>query len=118
MKDTKDFINKVEGITSKNEIILVTMDVSSLYTNIPNHEGIVSVIEIIGPWYDKKVNLKSLQKLLKAVLHKNNFEFNAKCYLQIGDTAMGTGLAYSYSNIFMGKLEKRLLHEAKIMGIS
>ena len=39
VKDTKDFINKIEKITSPEGSILVTMDVSSLYTNIPNDEG-------------------------------------------------------------------------------
>ena len=117
VKDTTDFIQKVEGITSKNEIILVTMDVTSLYTNIPNHEGIVSVTDMLRENYSKKVSLKSLQKLLKAVLHMNNFEFNGKHYLQIGGTAMGTRVAPSYANIFMGKLEQKLLAEAQKIGL-
>ena len=36
VKDTKDFINKIEKITSPEGSILVTMDVFSIYTNIPN----------------------------------------------------------------------------------
>jgi len=93
------------------------MDVTSLYTNIPNHEGIVSVTDMLRENYSKKVSLKSLQKLLKAVLHMNNFEFNGKHYLQIGGTAMGTRVAPSYANIFMGKLEQKLLAEAQKIGL-
>jgi hypothetical protein len=40
------------------------------------------------------------------VLKKNNFTFNGDHYLQINGTAMGTNMAPSYANIFMGKLEK------------
>ena len=48
VKDTTDFINKIEKITLPEGSILVTMDVSSLYTNIPNDEGIESIREILS----------------------------------------------------------------------
>jgi hypothetical protein len=41
VKDTTDFIIKIEQISGlKEDTILCTIDVSSLYTNIPNQEGI------------------------------------------------------------------------------
>jgi hypothetical protein len=46
------------------------------------------------------------------VLEKNNFTFNGDHYLQINGTAMGTKMAPSYANIFMGKLEKQLLESS------
>jgi hypothetical protein len=46
------------------------------------------------------------------VLKKNNFTFNGDHYLQINGTAMGTKMAPSYANIFMGKLEKQLLESS------
>ena len=36
--------------------------------------------------------------------------FNGEHYLQISGTAMGTKMAPSYANIFMGRLERRLLY--------
>ena len=42
---------------------------------------------------------------------KNNFSFDKSHYLQIQRTAMGTYMALSYANIFMGKLEANLLHK-------
>ena len=35
VKDTTDFINKIKDLTVPDNTILVTLDVSSLYTNIP-----------------------------------------------------------------------------------
>jgi hypothetical protein len=36
----------------------------------------------------------------------NNFTFNGEQIIQINRTAMGTTMAPSYANIFMGKLKK------------
>jgi hypothetical protein len=49
------------------------------------------------------------------VLKKNNFTFNGDHYLQINGTAMGTKMAPSYANIFMGKLEKQLLESSIVV---
>ncbi|KAJ8032688.1 hypothetical protein HOLleu_26285 [Holothuria leucospilota] len=38
----------------------------------------------------------------------NNFQFNGKHYLQIQGTAMGTSVAPSYANIFMGTLAQEI----------
>ena len=54
VKDTKNFINKintVKSVSKKN--YLVTMEVRSLYTNIPNAEGI-SAVKIAFDNYSKK----------------------------------------------------------------
>ena len=43
VRDTPDFIKKIENFSITGDIYLVTMDVTSLYTNIPNAEGLVSI---------------------------------------------------------------------------
>ena len=43
LKDTTDFINFIERIKLPSSAILVSMDVTSLYTNIPQREGITTV---------------------------------------------------------------------------
>ncbi len=52
-----------------NELILVTMDVTSLYTNIPNHEGIVSVIKMLEPTYNRR-NVERCETLDKTTSSK------------------------------------------------
>ena len=48
--------------------------------------------------------------LLKLVLTWNNFQFDDKHYLQIGGTAIGTKLAPSFANIFMGWFEDKFIY--------
>ena len=45
VRDTPDFIKKIENFKLNGDYFLVTMDVTSLYTNIPNHEGLVAVTQ-------------------------------------------------------------------------
>ena len=48
LKDTTDFINLTENTHISNNVVLATLDVSYLYTNIPQTEG----IDIICHHYD------------------------------------------------------------------
>jgi len=114
IKDTTDFINKIENITDLPDLFyLVTLDVTSLYTNIPNFEGVVSVARCLAKHRPKyNVSNSSILELLRLVLKCNNFDFNGQHYLQIGGTAMGTRVAPSYANIFMTNLEENLLEKA------
>ena len=47
--------------------------------------------------------------LIKLILSMNVFTFNKEYYLQVLGTAMGTHMAPSYANLFMGKLEWEFL---------
>ena len=97
VRDTPDFIKRIENFSHRGDFYLVTMDVTSLYTNIPNTEGLVSIARsLIKHQPDFTLQYKTLLELLKLVLHKNNFQFNGEHYLQIVGTAMGTKVAPSY----------------------
>ena len=98
IRDITDFISQIENITDlPDKFYLVTLDVTSLYTNIPyNHEGILAVARCLtNNKPDYSTGYSSILELLKLVLHSNNFEFNGNHYLQIGGTAMGTRVAPS-----------------------
>ena len=41
VRDTPDFIKKIENFHHNGDFLLVTMHVTSLYTNIPNQEGLI-----------------------------------------------------------------------------
>ena len=110
VKDTTDFINKIEAISNLSpETIMCTIDVTSLYTNIPNQEGIDACQKFLmaSRKCSENPSIISILKLLQYVLTKNNFDFNGKHYLQVGGTAMGTKVAPSFAILFMADFEDK-----------
>ena len=108
VQDTSDFIRKIESLDKLSKTSIIgTMDVTSLYTNIPNDEGISSIRRLLEKERDKEINPKNetLVRILEFVLKNNNFQFNGDNYLQTSGTAMGTRVAPSYANLFMTALE-------------
>ena len=86
------------------------MDVTSLYTNIPQEEGIDTVCRAYKKFYGNEPPIPTqLQKqALRLILEENSFQFNGKNYLQTHGTAMGTKMAVAFSNIFMNKVETEI----------
>ena len=112
IQDTSQFIRELTEIDVPREAWLVTMDVKSLYTNIPHSHGIQTCKEALTR--TEKTNpeqppVEVLTQLLEIVLKNNIFEFNGKAYKQIQGTAMGSKASPSYANLFMGKVEETFL---------
>ena len=89
-------------------MLLCTLDITSLYTNIPHHEGVQAIKELLAIHRDINAlpHNSYIIELLQVVLTNNYFDFNGKHYHQKFGTAMGTKLAPSYANFFMSKFEQ------------
>ena len=91
LQDTTAFLKKQEALGPiPPDALLVSMDVTSLYTNIPHSDGIKACEEA---WEERDIKdppTQTLVKVLTLVLKCNNFEFNGQYYLQVQGTAMGT----------------------------
>ena len=107
--DTGDFLTKIKDLELNDEDWLFTMDVSSLYTNIPHHEGIKVVAETIK--YRKGCPSNDyIIKMLSLVLKCNSFRMDSDHFLQINGTAMGTRVSPTYAIIYMNWFEKELVY--------
>ena len=96
IKDTTGFLNKLCNLGNlPNNAILVTLDVSSLYTNIPHNQGIDACRHFLDTRPNKHIPTETICDLLRLILPMNNFTFNQQHYLQIHGTAMGTKMAPS-----------------------
>ena len=90
------------------------MDVTSLYTNIPQEKG----IEVVCKAYEKFHNnnppipTRFLNEMLGLILRENSFQFNGENFLQTHGTAMGTKMAVSFANIFMAEIETRIIQQS------
>ena len=93
-------------VNGNEEILLVTMDVKSMYTTIPQEEGIDALLsksDIIG--LPKHI----LRELMNLVFKNNIFSFNGTMYKQISGVAMGTPLAPTLAILFMSDLEEAFM---------
>lgn len=125
-KDSKTFVQSIESLkispNRRNECILFTADISSLYTMIPTQKGIDLMVRFLNrdtsiqyltQLYPDVVNIQivitAIITALTIVLKNNIIEFEGKFYIQINGTAMGQSCAVVYANIFVYELECELI---------
>ena len=75
LKDSTDFINFIEKTKLPKKAILASMDVTSLYTNIPQEEGITTVCKAYEDFYQNHLPIptKFLRQMLCLILKENSF---------------------------------------------
>jgi hypothetical protein len=98
-----------EAVISQNSY-LFTLDVSSLYTNIPIVKGIEAVKYYFDKFPDPTRPSGSILKLLTISLFKNDFLFDKKYFRQIKGVAMGKQYAPNFANLYMCRWEEHVLH--------
>ena len=115
VQDTTHFLrilNEIPTLTPNS--FLVTMDVSSLYSNIPHADGVQACREFLTKHGQPDEFVSDICDLIDFILSHNNFTFNGNHFLQVKGTAMGTRMAPSYANIFMACFEDKLLNSSTI----
>ena len=90
------------------------MPVTSLYTNIPQEEGINIVCKAYEKFYKHNTPIPTLylREILGLILNENSFQFNGENILQKSGIAMGTKMAVSFANIFMAEIETKIIQQS------
>ena len=110
IKDTTDFLNKLSRFDNlPDNTILVTLDVTALYSSIPHNDGIGACKKHLDRRALSTTSSEDICQLIKFILENNVFSFNDEYFLQVCGTAMGTRMAPCYTNIFMAELEENFL---------
>ena len=94
---------------------IVTIDVVGLFTNIPHSDMELAVRYFLDR--SPRSDIPASSKILDAMNHilKNNtFVFESSVFKQVHGTAMGTPMAPSIANLFMGWLEERILADSPV----
>ena len=114
IKDTADFIRKIENIKPPADCWLCSFDISQMFTNCPINE-LLSAVKIAYSDFDK-ANFKmkcpptdDLIYLLKSVLENNIFEFNGELFQQIIGAAIGAIPSCEACDILMYQIMKEIL---------
>ena len=112
IRDSTHLKNILNNFTVQSGMLLCTLDITSLYTNIPHNEGTQSNKEMLAIHKppDSLPQNSYIRELLEVVLTNNHFEFNGKHYHQVSGTGMGTKLASLYANLFMTKFEEKYVY--------
>ena len=87
---------------SGQDKLIFTMDITSLYTVIPNSEHFFDQRTV------KEPSSETLLRLAEVVLTLNCFSFAGNYYKQINGVAMGTRMGPSYANLFVGYVEHQI----------
>ena len=120
ISDTFEFVNEVHELVINNGDILVSYDVSSLFTNVPLEETIQLLADkaFINNWFNETYHLNlnklDLVDLLRAATKDQLFTFNGQLYEQTDGVAMGSPLGPLLANAFMCSIEETLEREGKM----
>ena len=120
LKDSTTLIKILETTTFSDDVVLCTLDVISLYTNIP----VEHAIEVLKQVIQENLELfptpdlpKMLIEMLEFVLKNNIMEYKGMVFKQIFGIAMGTPLAPVLANLYLAFLERILAEKADEKGI-
>ena len=105
VKDTTHFISITKNIHSEPDDLLVTTDVSSLYTNLLHTDSIAAINKMMEETDTDTLLMMLVSNLTYQVLTKKYFHFNDQLFQQKWETAMGARMAPNYAIIFMHYLE-------------
>ena len=112
--DVFQFADELHEIKINNQYILVSYDVSSLFTNVPVDETIESIAEraFENDWFN--ITKSDLIELLRIATKNQLFQFEGNLYEQVDGVAMGSPLGPLMANTFMCNIEKQLETENKM----
>ena len=115
VKDTSDFIQKIESVVAPNvtpsKTFLATMDVSSLYPNINHQEGINAFKSALDTRQNKLIPSSSPCDLLMTVLNFNTMKFGERFFHQVKGTSVGSPVSVNFANLFMGQFKTNMLND-------
>ena len=105
LRDTFEFVDGVKDL-DLNGRMMFTLDVSSLFTNVPVAETVDYICEFSTlSKQDIGMLVTALEELLLKCTLNVQFLFDNNLYRQLDGVAMGSPLGPLLANIFMGKLE-------------
>ena len=109
VKDTTHMLQLLDSFQFSEDgqhRLVFTMDIKSLYTIIPNDEGLLALKYFLDKRENKDPPADTLVRMAELVL-----TFNGEYYKQVGGVAMGSKLGPNYACLFVGYVEEKMLAE-------
>lgn len=110
VRDTHDVLARLDGVEVMEGAIHVSIDVESLYTSIPHHQGLAVVAHFLKIKYPPMASQNELiLELLEFSLTHNCFQFLGANYQQTRGTSMGAPWAPAYACLHLGWWEQSVV---------
>ncbi|XP_055856163.1 uncharacterized protein LOC129919329 [Episyrphus balteatus] len=110
VKNSQHFISIIKDIHLRENEVMVSFDVTSLFTNVP----IIECIEVIKSQLSTSDDDSKLLELLHLCLTSGYFLYKEKFYLQIDGVAMGSPVAPIIADIWMQYFKMKALETSPI----
>ena len=117
ISDTFSFADELNDMTVNDENIMVSYDVTSLFTNVPLHETINILVEKAftdnchTTTYNLNISRQDLEKLLMIATMNQLFQFNGELFQQTDGVALGSPLGSLLANVFLCSIEDKIRHD-------
>ena len=104
-RDTMDVINYINGINREQilskhaNILLLTMDIDSFYTNVQRDLSVDSISKLLKKNGYPAKNIDFMNNALKFIFDNNNFIFNRQHFIQLTGMSMGSPCASSVCSL-------------------
>ncbi|XP_024879013.1 uncharacterized protein LOC112459226 [Temnothorax curvispinosus] len=108
VKDSWSFVDMIGGVEIEDDDVLVSLDVTALFTNIP--KDLVTIEKRWNHIAEKtKLSLPQFTHTIDLILSSTRFCFNGEFYEQIFGSPMGSPLSPILADLIMDDLETHCL---------
>ncbi|UIZ24328.1 hypothetical protein KXD40_008343 [Peronospora effusa] len=101
LQSSNRLLPQLSDLQIPSDSLLTTWDATSLYTSIPNSEG----LQAISWWLRDSKYRDIILEGITILMNHNWFEFGDTCWRQTRGAAMGTPAAPSYANLYLAYYE-------------
>ena len=111
--NSKVFSEYVRTLHINDDEVMVSFDVTSLYTNVPIRDTLTVIEDLLNKdsKYEQKTKIPraDLLELIEFLLTKTWFIFNGECFTQLDGVAMGGPASSVIADIYMQHYDKTAL---------
>ena len=113
--NTKEAREKIENIALDPDETIISLDVKSLYTNVPLKEAIeIALQKLYSQESPPEIQRATMKRLLNMAVSKVYFKCNDSWYVQVDGLAMGASLAVILANLWLKEYEFALRQQIPV----
>jgi len=116
VKNTKELVNKLNGLEVPPGQKLVSYDVTALFTSVPINKALIAIIKKLEGDTTlpsrTELNIEQITELLELCLNTTYFLYDGTYYQQTHGAAMGSPISPLVANLYMEQFEETALTTA------